>query len=139
MFLFCSILDILLFRSSAEGKKPMTPSQAAPAAAPVSDAKTVDDFLRAQFDLGLEDVLCDGCLMGRLDQRLGAGARIVLREQRIEREDDGGEFGTYAGVLILDGVWYNFVCHIFVDAGGQCFVADIGAFEAVEWKLRIAV
>ncbi|HEX3971649.1 MAG TPA: hypothetical protein VHX19_10000 [Stellaceae bacterium] len=107
--------------------------------AAISDAKRIDDFLQARFDLGLEDILCDGCLMGRLDQRLGAGARIVLREQRIEREDDGGEFGTYAGVLILDGVWYNFSCHIFVDAGGQCFVADIGAFEAIEWKLRMAV
>ena len=28
---------------------------------------------------------------------------------------------------------------LFVDAGGQCFVADIGAFEAIEWKLRVAV
>src|SRR5579872_4774456 len=120
----------------------MTQSQTAIAApsvsTSVSDAKTVDDYLQARFDLGLEDVLCDGCLMGRLDQRLGT-SRIVLRERRIEREDDGGEFGTYAGVLILDGAWYNFSCHIFVDAGGQCFVADIGAFEAVEWKLRMAV
>ena len=110
----------------------------APAPAPVSDAKTVDDFLQAQYGLGLEDVLCDGCLIGRLDQRLGA-ARLVLREQRVEREDDGGSFGAYAGVLILDGLWYRFSCHIFIDAGGQCFVADLGAFEAVEWKLRVAV
>jgi len=107
--------------------------------AAVCDAKTVDDFLQARYGLGLEDVLCDGCLMGRLDQRLGAGSRLVLREQRIEREDDGGEFGAYAGVLIIDGLWYRFSCHIFVDAGGQCFVADIAAFEAVEWKLRVAV
>lgn len=108
-------------------------------AAKVCDAKTVDDYLQGQFGLGLEDVLCDGCLMGRLDQRLGATARLVLREQRIEREDDGGEFGAYAGVLILDGMWYRFDCHIFVDAGGQCFLADLGGFEAVEWKLRVAV
>jgi hypothetical protein len=106
---------------------------------PVSDAKTVENFLQARFGLALEDVLCDGCLVGRLDQRLGTGARLVLRERRIEREDDGGEFGAFGGVLILDGVWYRFACHIFVDAGGQCFVADIGTFEAVEWKLRMAV
>jgi hypothetical protein len=117
----------------------MIQTQTAPAAAPMSDAKTIDDFLPTRFDLGLEDVLCDGCLMGRLDQRLGASARVVLREQRVEREDDGGEFGAYAGVLILDGLWSRFACHIFVDAGGQCFVADIGTFEAVEWKLRMAV
>jgi hypothetical protein len=104
-----------------------------------SAAKTVDDFLQARFGLGLEDVLCDGCLMSRLDQQLGTGSRLVLREQRIEREDDGGEFGTYAGVLILDGMWYQFSCHIFVDAGGQCFLADLSSFEAVEWKLRMAV
>ena len=117
----------------------MTKGQIAAADTSVPDAKTVEDFLQARFGLGLEDVLCDGCLMGRLDQRLGTGARLVLREQRIEREDDGGEFGAYAGVVILDGVWYRFACHIFVDAGGQCFVADIGTFEAVEWKLRVAV
>jgi len=107
--------------------------------APASDAKTVDDFLQSRFGLGLEDLLCDGCLMGRLDQCVGPGSRLVLREQRIEREDDGGVFGIYAGVLILDGLWYRFSCHIFVDAGGQCFLADLGSFEAVEWKLRVAV
>lgn len=107
--------------------------------APDRDAKTIDAYLQAQFGLGLEDLLCDGCLMGRLDQRLGGGSRLVLREQRIEREDDGGEFGAYAGILILDGLWYRFECQIFVDAGGQCFLADLGAFEAVEWKLRVAV
>ena len=57
----------------------MTQSPIAAADAPVSDAKTVDDFLQAQFGLGLEDVLCDGCLMGRLDQRLGVGARRAPR------------------------------------------------------------
>jgi len=36
-------------------------------------------------------------------------------------------------------MWYRFTCQIFVDAGGQCFLADLGAFEAVEWKLRVAV
>ncbi len=116
----------------------MIQNQTAPAV-PRCDAKNVDDFLQSRFGLGLEDVLCDGCLMGRLDQRLGAGARLVLREQRVEREDDGGEFGAYAGVLMLDGIWYRVACHIFVDAGGQAFVADIGHFDAVEWKLRVAV
>jgi hypothetical protein len=116
------------------------PPLAAPTAAPkMDDAKTVDAYLQAQYGLGLEDVLCDGCLVGRLDQRFGITSRLVLREQRIEREDDGGEFGFYAGILILEGMWYRFDCHIFVDAGGQCFLADLGAFEPVEWKLRVAI
>ena len=114
------------------------PPTPAPASS-LSDAKTVDDFLQTRYGLGLEDVLCEGCLIGRLDQRLGTASRLVLREQRVEREDDGGTFGAYAGVLILDGLWYRFDCHIFVDAGGQCFLADLGGFEAVEWKLRVAV
>lgn len=114
------------------------PSTAA-AATKISDVQAVEDFLQTRYGLGLEDVLCDGCLIGRLDQRFDAASRLVLREQRVEREDDGGEFGAYAGVLILDGIWYRFSCHIFVDAGGQCFLADLGAFEAVEWKLRVAV
>lgn len=105
----------------------------------ISDIQAVEGFLQTRYGLGLEDVLCDGCLIGRLDQRFGAASRLVLREQRVQREDDGGEFGAYAGVLILDGIWYRFSCHIFVDAGGQCFLADLGAFEAVEWKLRVAV
>jgi hypothetical protein len=105
----------------------------------MDDAKTVDSYLQAQYGLGLEDVLCDGCLVGRLDQRFGITSRLVLREQRLEREDDGGEFGTYAGILIVEGMWYRFDCHIFVDTGGQCFLADLGTFEAVEWKLRVAV
>ena len=120
------------------------PPLAVPAApkmdgAKIDGAKTVDAYLQAQHGLGLEDVLCDGCLVGRLDQRLGITARLVLREQRVEREDDGGEFGFYAGILILEGMWYRFDCHIFVDAGGQCFLADLGTFEPVEWKLRVAV
>jgi hypothetical protein len=119
--------------------EPEKPMSVAATPAPLTDAKTVDDYLQARFGLGLEDVLCDGCLIGRLDQRLGPGSRLVLREQRIEREDDGGVFGTYAGVLILDGLWFRFACHIFVDAGGQCFLADLRSFEAVEWKLRVAV
>lgn len=108
-------------------------------AAKRDEAKMVDAYLQTQYGLGLEEVLCDGCLIGRLDQRFGLTSRLVLREQRVEREDDGGAFGTYAGILILEGLWYRFDCRIFVDASGPCFLADLGAFEAVEWKLRVAV
>jgi hypothetical protein len=105
----------------------------------VADAKAVDDYLETQFGLGLEEVLCNGCLMSRLDERLGASARILIRQRQVEREDDGGEFGLYRGVLILGGVWYEFACHIFVDDSGQSFLADLGQFAAIEWKLRVAV
>jgi hypothetical protein len=101
--------------------------------------QTVDDYLSASFGTGLEDVLCDGCLVGRPEIRLAEVAKVLPRLLRTEREDDGGEYRTYEGVLILDGIWYRFGCHIFVDAGGACFVADISGFEAVEWKVRLAV
>ncbi len=101
--------------------------------------QTVDNYLAATHGTGLEDVLCDGCLVGRPEMRLAEVAKVLPRLLRTEREDDGGEYRTYEGVLILDGVWYRFGCHIFVDMGGGCFVADISAFEAVEWKVRLAV
>ena len=99
----------------------------------------VDAYLYLVARMGLEQVLCDGCLIGRLDQRLGAAARVVLRERRVEHEDDGGEIGFYAGLLILDGLWYQFACQIFIDGGGQSFLADLTQFAAIEWKLRLAV
>jgi hypothetical protein len=101
--------------------------------------ETVDSYLAASYGLGLEDVLLDGCMVGQQEIRLAEAAKVLPRLLRVEREDDGGEYHTYEGVLILGGVWYRFGCHIFVDAGGGCFVADISDFEAVEWKVRLAV
>jgi hypothetical protein len=99
----------------------------------------VDDFLGATYGLRLEEVLCDGCLIGRVPAALSATARIMPTCRRAVTEDDGGEWSDYEGVLILDDIWYRFGCHIFVDANGQCFLADLSAFEAVEWKVRLAV
>jgi hypothetical protein len=105
----------------------------------MSEFKSVDDYLLATYGLGLEDVLCDGCLIGRPDIKLAEKVKILPRLLKSEREDDGGEFMTYEGVLILDGVWYRFGCHIFVDASGMCFLADMTSFTSVEWKVRVAV
>jgi len=105
----------------------------------MSAFKTVDDYLFATYGLGLEDVLRDGCTIGRPDIRLQGVAKVLPRMMRAVKEDDGGEYVTYEGVLILDGLWYRFGCHIFIDASGACFLADISDFEAVEWKLRVAV
>ncbi len=100
---------------------------------------TVDAYLHASFGTRLEDVLCDGCIMGRPAIGVAEVAKVMPRLIRAEREDDGGEYRTYEGVLVLDGLWYRFGCHIFVDAGGLCFLADLSGFEAVEWKVRLAV
>ena len=84
----------------------------------MNEFKHVDDYLSAGFGIGLEDVLCDGCLIGRPDIRVADTAKVLPRLLRAEKEDDGGEYRTYEGVLILDGIWYRFACHIFVDASG---------------------
>jgi hypothetical protein len=105
----------------------------------MSDFKPVDAYLSATYGVGLEDVLCDGCLIGRPDIRLAEAVKVLPRLIRAEKEDDGGEYRTYEGVLILDGIWYRFASHIFVDAGGSYFLADMTSFESVEWKVRLAV
>jgi hypothetical protein len=99
----------------------------------------VDDLLMAKHRLRLEDVLCDGCLMGRLNVVLGDAAKILPRLVGSTVEEDGGVANVYDGILVLDGVWYRFRCHVFVDGGGQRFLSDISAFEAVEWRARVAL
>ncbi len=101
--------------------------------------ETVDDFLMARHGLRLEEVLCEGCLMGRLGVMIGDGARIMPRLVRSTAEEDGGIANVYEGILVLGGVWYSFACHVFIDGSGQCFLSDITAFEAVEWRARVAI
>src|SRR5258708_2487533 len=105
----------------------------------MGDFAAVHDFLTARFGLGLEEVLCDGCLLGRLTVLLGDIGRIVPQLLRSEKEDDGGEYAAYAGIFMLQEIWYRFRCHVFVDASGQRFLADIEQFEAIEWQVRLAV
>jgi hypothetical protein len=100
---------------------------------------TVDDFLMATHRLRLEDVLCDGCLMGRLSVVLGDGVKIMPRLVGSTVEEDGGVANVYDGILVLDGIWYRFRCHVFVDGSGQRFLSDISAFDAVEWRARVAL
>ncbi|HEX7969751.1 MAG TPA: hypothetical protein VF502_16125 [Stellaceae bacterium] len=101
--------------------------------------ETVDDFLMANHRLHLEEVLCEGCLMGRLGVVLGDTARIMPRLMRSTTEEDGGVANVYEGILVLDGVWYRFGCHVFIDGSGQRFLSDVTAFEAVEWRARMAL
>jgi hypothetical protein len=100
---------------------------------------TVDDFLQATYRLRLEDVLCEGCAMGRLSVLLAERAAIVPRLVQSVQEEDGGIGNDFDGILVLDGVWYRFRCHLFIDPSGQRFLSDVTAFEAVEWQARMAV
>jgi hypothetical protein len=100
---------------------------------------TVDDFLKAKYRLHLEDVLCDGCTLGRIEAALADRATILPRLVQSIQEGDGGVANDYEGILVLDEVWYRFRCHVFIDGGGQRFLSDITAFEAVEWRARMAM
>ena len=100
---------------------------------------TVDDFLNATYRLRLEDVLCEGCSLGRLSVMLADRAQILPRLVQSIQEEDGGVADDYEGILVLDGMWYRFRCHVFIDGGGQRFLSDVTAFEAIEWRARMAM
>src|SRR5271156_1767346 len=99
----------------------------------------VDEFLVAQYPRHLEDVLCDGCLIGRLSTQFGERARLMARLIRSTREEGGGLANASEGILVLDGIWYRFACQVFVDHGGQRFLSDVSQFEAVEWQAEVKV
>ena len=101
--------------------------------------ETVDEFLVASYHRNLEDVLCDGCLIGRLSTQFGDRARLMARLLRSTREEDGGLSNAYEGILVLDGIWYRFACQLFVDQGGQRFLSDVSQFEAVQWQAGMKV
>lgn len=99
----------------------------------------VDEFLLANHGVHLEEVLCDGCFIGRLGGALGGAVKVLPRLTQSVVEEDGGIANAYEGILILGGLWYSFACRVFVDSGGQRFLSDLTAFAPVEWQARIAV
>jgi hypothetical protein len=101
--------------------------------------RAVDEFLAANYRIGLEEALCGGCLAGRLVITLADVATIAPRLVKSTAEDDGGANYTYEGTLTVSDVSYRFRCHIFLDRGGLCFLSDIAQFEAIEWRARLAV
>jgi hypothetical protein len=105
----------------------------------MNDFEKVDEFLVANYHRHLEDVLCDGCLIGRLSTAFGDRARIMPRLLRSTREADGGLANAYEGILVLDGIWYRFACQVFVDQGGQRFLSDVSAFDALEWRAEVKI
>jgi hypothetical protein len=101
--------------------------------------EAVDDFLVANYRTHLEEVLCDGCFVGRVGILLADAARIMPRLVHSAVEEDGGVANIYEGILVLKDIWYRFRCQVFVDQGGQRFLSDVSAFEAIEWRARVAV
>jgi hypothetical protein len=105
----------------------------------MSTLDAADDFLMANHRVGLEEVLCDGCYAGRVGAALERAVQIMPRLTRSVREDDGGVSQTYEGTLAIAGVRYRFICHVFVDRGGERFLSNVSEFEAVEWRTRLGV
>ena len=81
----------------------------------------------------------NGCLTGRLSAALADVATIAPVLVRSEREDDGGLHNTYDGTLAVQAVAYRFRCHVFVDRGGERFLSDVGEFEPIGWRARLAM
>jgi hypothetical protein len=72
----------------------------------MDDFAAVDDFLAASHRIGLEEVLCDGCLTGWVRLFLTDVASIAPTMVQSERDDDGGLSATYEGTLTVEGVAY---------------------------------
>ena len=98
-----------------------------------------DRLLTDRYQVGLEDVLCEGCLTGRLPALFEKDVAIVRRCTRMQVDEDGGQSFTFEGTFTLMEVRYNFRCHVFSDLSGQRFVSDIALFEPVEWQTRVAL
>ena len=98
----------------------------------------VDEYLYS-LRTGVEPVLSEGCVSGRVPEAV-AGCVSVERELVYRtREDDGGTTEVYRGVLTVTGVRYAFEVRLFIDADGSHFVADVPRFEPTEWTTGIQV
>lgn len=91
--------------------------------------KAVDEFLTANYRIGLEEVLCEGCFTGRLPVILADVAKLaVLPLGRHVDEGDRGMALSYHGTLTVNGLSYRFRCSVFVDRGGERFLSDVAEF-----------
>ena len=99
----------------------------------------VDDYLYLVARMGLEQVLCDGCLSGRVPEAVAGVAGIAPELIHRTVEDDGGTSEAYQGALTVAGVRYTFECLLFADPDGSYFVANIARFEPVEWQAGMQV
>ncbi|HEY0524594.1 MAG TPA: hypothetical protein VGD08_14465 [Stellaceae bacterium] len=95
-----------------------------------SDA--VNEYLTHAYGIGLEQVLeevTQGVVSTRLVGRVAGRAELA----GAIRHPDGGISETHQGLLTVEGVDYRFRCSVFVDAGGERFVADVGELVPVAW------
>ena len=99
----------------------------------------VDGYLYQVGRVGLEQVLCDGCLSGRVPREVAAVAGIESELHHRVAEEDGGASECYRGALVVAGVRYSFEVLLFADVDGAYFVASIGRFEPMEWSARMRV
>ena len=102
--------------------------------------EAVDAYLYELGRIGAEQVLCDGCLSGRVLPAVAGCCTIEPELIHRTMEDDGGTAEGYQGTLVVAGVRYVFECQLFADQDGSYFVSNIAHFEPVEWtaELRIA-
>jgi hypothetical protein len=101
-----------------------------------SDA--VDTYLVQTYRLGLEEVLA-GVAVGRLPIFLADAVQFAAKQVDCDVDEDGGISERYEGTLTVEGIAYGFACSVFTDRSGARFISDIGRFEPIEWKARVAV
>jgi hypothetical protein len=99
----------------------------------------VDGYLYQVGRVGLEQVLCDGCLSGQMPKEVAPVASIEPELHHRVTAEDGGVSESYRGVLTVAGVRYTFEVLLFADVDGAYFVASIARFEPVEWSARMRV
>ena len=99
----------------------------------------VNSYLYLLGRIGVEQVLCDGCLSGRTPAAVSDCASIEPELARRTVEDGGGTAEAYRETLIVAGVRYSFECELFADADGAYFVSSIGRFEPWEWSTKVQV
>src|SRR5262249_2221203 len=99
----------------------------------------VDGYLYQVGRVGLEQVLCDGCLSGQVPSEVAAVASIEPELHPRATEEDGGASECYRGLLLVTGVRYSFEVLLFADLDGAYFVASIGRSEPVEWSTGMRV
>src|SRR5258705_428912 len=81
----------------------------------------VDGYLYLVGRMGLEQMLCEGCLSGRTPTMFAGCASIEPNLVFRTVEDDGGTAEGYEGNLTVAGVRYSFACELFADADGAYF------------------
>jgi hypothetical protein len=94
----------------------------------------VDDYLYSTGRVGLEQVLCDGCLSGRVPREVAGVSSVEPKLVQRITEEDGGAAETYRGILTVAGVRYFFEVLLLADLDGAYFIANVARFVPVEWS-----